>query len=226
VTEQLRRLRATFSLLFTVISMAEQTKPMTDASEGMSYPQDLRETARQRLHALAADPDRAAVPLLLDGRDGHQTEGASALDLEKHNPLFTLSPTFKHIRKSPVQDPSIRSGSGTRCLSRSSPPFSALIARFLRPTRSRASASRAHDGSAGPSFMAYLVPPSILFHPALHRRLPIWAVRTPCRTDPDLSNHPDPFATWLLMGYFKTIPYELEECALIDGASRWQILIK
>jgi multiple sugar transport system permease protein len=35
-----------------------------------------------------------------------------------------------------------------------------------------------------------------------------------------------PFATWLLMGYFKTIPYELEECALIDGASRLQILIK
>jgi len=28
------------------------------------------------------------------------------------------------------------------------------------------------------------------------------------------------------MGYFKTIPFELEECALIDGASRWQILIK
>jgi multiple sugar transport system permease protein len=26
------------------------------------------------------------------------------------------------------------------------------------------------------------------------------------------------------MGYFKTIPYELEECALIDGATRWQVL--
>ena len=35
-----------------------------------------------------------------------------------------------------------------------------------------------------------------------------------------------PFSTWLLMGYFKTIPYELEECALMDGASRWQILTK
>jgi multiple sugar transport system permease protein len=35
-----------------------------------------------------------------------------------------------------------------------------------------------------------------------------------------------PFSTWLLMGYFKTIPYELEECALIDGATRWQILRK
>jgi ABC-type glycerol-3-phosphate transport system permease component len=35
-----------------------------------------------------------------------------------------------------------------------------------------------------------------------------------------------PFSTWLLMGYFKTIPFELEECALIDGASRYQILTK
>ena len=34
-----------------------------------------------------------------------------------------------------------------------------------------------------------------------------------CRT-------PVPFATWLLMGFFKTIPQELEDAALIDGASR------
>ena len=35
-----------------------------------------------------------------------------------------------------------------------------------------------------------------------------------------------PFCTWLLMGYFRTIPYELEECALIDGATRLQVLWK
>jgi ABC-type glycerol-3-phosphate transport system permease component len=29
-----------------------------------------------------------------------------------------------------------------------------------------------------------------------------------------------PFSTWLLMGYLKTIPFELEERALIDSASR------
>jgi ABC-type glycerol-3-phosphate transport system permease component len=33
-----------------------------------------------------------------------------------------------------------------------------------------------------------------------------------------------PFATWMLMGYFRTVPIELEEAALIDGASRWQVL--
>jgi multiple sugar transport system permease protein len=35
-----------------------------------------------------------------------------------------------------------------------------------------------------------------------------------------------PFSIWLLMGYFESIPYELEECAPIDGATRSQILIK
>ena len=34
-----------------------------------------------------------------------------------------------------------------------------------------------------------------------------------------------PFCTWLMMGYFKTIPKELEECARIDGASRWKAMV-
>ncbi|HEX9749496.1 MAG TPA: carbohydrate ABC transporter permease, partial [Methylomirabilota bacterium] len=33
-----------------------------------------------------------------------------------------------------------------------------------------------------------------------------------------------PFCTWLLMGYFRTIPREVEECALVDGATRMQTL--
>jgi multiple sugar transport system permease protein len=35
-----------------------------------------------------------------------------------------------------------------------------------------------------------------------------------------------PFCTWLLMGYFKTIPREIEECARIDGASRIQGMLR
>jgi multiple sugar transport system permease protein len=33
-----------------------------------------------------------------------------------------------------------------------------------------------------------------------------------------------PFSTWMLMGYFKTLPIEMEEAALVDGASRWTAL--
>jgi multiple sugar transport system permease protein len=35
-----------------------------------------------------------------------------------------------------------------------------------------------------------------------------------------------PFSTWLLMGYFRTIPKEVEECALVDGATRMQTLTR
>jgi multiple sugar transport system permease protein len=38
-----------------------------------------------------------------------------------------------------------------------------------------------------------------------------------------------PFATWMLMGYFKSLPIELEEAALVDGSSRlgalWRIVM-
>jgi multiple sugar transport system permease protein len=35
-----------------------------------------------------------------------------------------------------------------------------------------------------------------------------------------------PFAAWLLMGYFKSIPVELEEAAMVDGASRVTALLR
>jgi multiple sugar transport system permease protein len=75
-------------------------------------------------------------------------------------------------------------------------------------------------------FLAYLVPPSILFIPlaAIVFKLGLFDTRWAL-----ILTYPTfliPFCTWLLMGYFRTIPFELEECALIDGATRWQILVK
>jgi len=75
-------------------------------------------------------------------------------------------------------------------------------------------------------FLAYLVPPSILFIPlaAIVFNLGLFDTRWAL-----ILTYPTfliPFCTWLLMGYFRSIPYELEECALIDGASRLQILVK
>ncbi|HSV17050.1 MAG TPA: carbohydrate ABC transporter permease [Casimicrobiaceae bacterium] len=75
-------------------------------------------------------------------------------------------------------------------------------------------------------FLAYLVPPSILFIPlaAIVYKLDLFDTRLAL-----ILTYPTfliPFCTWLLMGYFKSIPIELEECALIDGASRFQILMR
>ena len=35
-----------------------------------------------------------------------------------------------------------------------------------------------------------------------------------------------PLSTWLLMGYFRSIPVDLEEQAMVDGATRWQAFYK
>jgi multiple sugar transport system permease protein len=75
-------------------------------------------------------------------------------------------------------------------------------------------------------FLAYLVPPSILFIPlaTMVYKLDLFDTRLAL-----ILTYPTfliPFSTWLLMGYFKSIPFELEECALIDGANRMQILLK
>ena len=75
-------------------------------------------------------------------------------------------------------------------------------------------------------FLAYLVPPSILFIPlaAIVFKLGLFDTRWAL-----ILTYPTfliPFCTWLLMGYFRSIPYELEECALIDGATRFEILVK
>jgi multiple sugar transport system permease protein len=75
-------------------------------------------------------------------------------------------------------------------------------------------------------FLAYLVPPSILFIPLATMVFAYGVFDTKLALILTYPTFLIPFCTWLLMGYFKSIPYELEECALIDGATRLQILTK
>ncbi len=75
-------------------------------------------------------------------------------------------------------------------------------------------------------FLAYLVPPTILFIPLANVVFKLGLFDTRMGLILTYPTFLIPFATWLLMGYFRSIPFELEECALIDGASRWQILTK
>jgi multiple sugar transport system permease protein len=76
-------------------------------------------------------------------------------------------------------------------------------------------------------FLTYLVPPTLLFLPLsrvvaqyLHLSDRLWAL---------IVIYPSftiPFAVWLLMGFFKTVPQELEDAALIDGCSRLGALVR
>jgi len=69
-------------------------------------------------------------------------------------------------------------------------------------------------------FLTYLIPPTLLFLPLsqvvswLKLQDNDWAL---VLTYPSLSV---PFCVWLLMGFFRSLPQELEEAALVDGAGR------
>jgi multiple sugar transport system permease protein len=74
--------------------------------------------------------------------------------------------------------------------------------------------------------VTYLVPQTLLFVPMadLINRMKLGDTLTAVMlTYPTLLV---PFCAWLLIGYFKTVPKELEEAALIDGASRWRAMTR
>ncbi len=73
-------------------------------------------------------------------------------------------------------------------------------------------------------YLAYMVPPSILFIPLASLIYQFGLFDNPIALMLTYPTFLVPFCTWLLIGYFKSIPYELEECALIDGCTRLQIL--
>src|SRR6266849_4571975 len=75
-------------------------------------------------------------------------------------------------------------------------------------------------------FLTYLVPPTLLFIPlsrvvaSLGLQDSLWAL---------ILVYPSftvPFSIWLLMGFFKSIPRELEDAAMVDGLTRFGAFIK
>src|SRR5437016_5807994 len=147
------------------------------------------------------------------------------LDLNTYSPFWTWNPTFKHIYK-------LLFGSyyplwlwNTMYVAICSTVLS-IVASVLAAYAIVRLRYRGAQWVGGLIFLSYLVPPSILFIPLATVVFQYGLFDTPFALILTYPTILIPFSTWLLMGYFKTIPFELEECALIDGASRWQILIK
>ena len=141
------------------------------------------------------------------------------------NPFWIISPTLAHVKKLLFDTSYPQWMWNTVLVSVVSTFFSLVASVFAAYAIERLRFSGAkHVGLA--IFLAYLVPPSILFIPlaAVVFQLGLFDTRLAL-----ILTYPTfliPFCTWLLMGYFRSIPFELEECALIDGANRWQILVK
>ena len=75
-------------------------------------------------------------------------------------------------------------------------------------------------------FVTYLVPTSLLFLPLA--QIVNWVGLADSKWALVMT-YPTflvPFCTWLLMGYFRTVPKEVEECAMVDGATRLQALLR
>jgi multiple sugar transport system permease protein len=143
----------------------------------------------------------------------------------QHNPLWIDSPTIANIRKLLFETDYPQWLVNTMTVAICSTVLS-ILASVLAAYAITRLRFRGAQTVGLMIFLAYLVPPSILFIPLATMVYSLgiydsnWAL---------ILTYPTfliPFCTWLLMGYFKSIPYELEECALIDGATRLQILWK
>jgi multiple sugar transport system permease protein len=148
---------------------------------------------------------------------------AELYDYKNYNPFWIVHPTLDHIRRLLFESAyprwlmttmSVAIGATVLSLT-----CSVLAAYAIQRLRFKGSE---YVGLA--IYLGYLVPPSILFIPLATTVFKLGLFDTPLALILVYPTFLVPFCTWLLIGYFKSIPYELEECALIDGATRLQIL--
>ncbi len=145
------------------------------------------------------------------------------LDYKNNNPFWVKSPTLENIHKLLFQTDypqwlwtTMMVAAVATALSLFSSVLAAYAIQRLRFKGSQ------YVGLA--IYLAYLVPPSILFIPLATLIFQFGLFDSPLALILTYPTFLIPFCTWLLIGYFKSIPYELEECAMIDGATRLQTL--
>ena len=144
-------------------------------------------------------------------------------DYENYSPFWVVGPTLEHIKYLLFETSypgwlwnTILVSVASTFLSLFASVFAAYAIERVRFTGARTTGLLI--------FLAYLVPPSILFIPLAFIVFNIGIYDSRFALIFTYPTFLIPFCTWLLMGYFRSIPYELEESALVDGATRWQIL--
>src|ERR671934_2077169 len=152
-------------------------------------------------------------------------KSASELFDFSQSPLFVTEPTLEWYQHLFTQTNFARWAMNTTIVAVVSTSVS-LVCSILSGYSLARLRYRGADAIGWGLFIPYLVPPHLLFPPpafmirSLHLFNNLWAL---------ILTYPTfliPFCTWLLMGYFKSIPRELEESALVDGATRLQAMIR
>jgi len=143
----------------------------------------------------------------------------------EHNPFWISSPTLQNINRLLFETDYPRWLTTTMLVAVAATVLS-LVASVLAAYAIQRLRFRGSQWVGLAIYLAYLVPPSILFIPLATVIFSYGLYDTPMALILTYPTFLIPFCTWLLIGYFKSIPYELEECAMIDGATRLQILRK
>jgi len=144
------------------------------------------------------------------------------LDHER-NPFWVVAPTLAHFQKLLFHTQYPRWLGNTLLVAVASTALS-LSAAVLAAYAIERLRFRGAKTAGLMIFLAYLVPPSILFIPLAALIFQLGLFDSPLALILSYPTALVPFCTWLLMGYFRSIPFELEECALMDGASRFEVL--
>jgi multiple sugar transport system permease protein len=143
--------------------------------------------------------------------------------LNTPNPFWIFHATFEHVTGLLTQTAFLQWFANTLFVSISA----TILSVFISYITAYAIIRLRFPGSEVVStaiFLAYIVPPAILFIPLatiiiqLHWFDHLWALV------PIYATFLVPFCTWLLIGFLKSIPRELEEAARVDGASNLAIL--
>ncbi len=208
----------------TAAGHVSSAKDASDHTEGMSY----LETLPSRLVTLYIPLGIILVILLFPFYWMAITAikpNGELLDYKNNNPFWVKSPTLDNINKLLFQTDYPQWLLTTMTVATVATALSLFASVLAAYSIVRLQFKGAAVVGAA-IFFAYLVPPSILFIPMATVIQAYGLFDSPMALILVYPTLLIPFSTWLLMGYFKTIPFELEECALIDGASRWQILVK
>jgi multiple sugar transport system permease protein len=140
-------------------------------------------------------------------------------------PFWTLQPTLAHFRDLMAKTTFPRWLWNTFLIAVLSTVISLLCGLFAGYALARLR-FRLAEGLGTGIFVTYLVPQTLLFIPLADIIRSFQLGNTPWALILTYPTFLIPFCTWLLMGYFKTIPRELEECARIDGATRLGAMVR